>query len=214
MIKLLMVIFNDEKKLKSLFKKYKLTFNTMTYGLGTAPSAILDYLGLADVRKSIYFSLIPDTLEENFLKELKTKLKIKEAGRGIALTISLNSSNKYVKDLLPKGSDKVEKVENDYELIMTIVKEGYRDTVMQAAKKVGATGGTLIEGRSLGSSRTVFMDLAIEPEKDIVLNIVDKKIARKVMESITKEAGIKTEAHGLTFSLPIDRVIGLQDEKD
>lgn len=213
MIKLLIIIYNDEKKLKALFRKYKLTFNTMTYGIGTAPSNILRYLGLDEVRKNIYFSLIPNNIEEIFFKELQTKFRIKEAGRGIALTISLLRSNKYISDLLPKGSDDMEESVSTYELIMTIVKEGYSDTVMQAAKSAGCSGGTVISARSLGSSRTVFMDLTIESEKDLVLNIVEKEIAKEVMKEITKKAGVKTEARGLTFSLPIDKVIGLQTKE-
>ena len=55
------------------------------------------------------------------------------------------------------------------------------------------------------------MDLAIEPEKDIVLNIVSKDITKKVMAEITKLAGIKTDARGLLISLPIDKVLGLND---
>ena len=58
------------------------------------------------------------------------------------------------------------------------------------------------------------MNLAIEPEKDLVLNIVSKKIASKVMAQIREEAGIKSDARGLIISLPIDKVIGLQEDKD
>ncbi len=213
MVKLLVIIFNDEKKLKTLFKKHKLTYNAMTYGSGTASVSLLKYLGLDEVRKSIYFSLIPSTEEEIIFKELSTKLKIKEIGKGIAFTISLNSSSKFVSDTLKVGEEEMKDVNIEYELIVTIVKEGYSDQVMQAAKKSGCTGGTVIAGRSLGSSRTIFMDIAIEPEKDIVLNIVSKDIAKKVMQTITKEVGVKTEARGLVISLPIDNVLGLQDVK-
>lgn len=211
MIKLLVIIFNDEKKLKHLFKKYKLSYNAMTYAKGTASISLLNYLGLDEVKKSIYFSLIPNLIEENILKDLKNKFKIKEIGKGIAFTISLTSSNKFIKDNLMRGETIMEKSNSSYELIITIVKEGYSDLVMQASKKVGCNGGTLIEGRSLGTSRTIFMDLIVEPEKDIVLNIVSSDIKRKVMESINEICGVKTEARGLIISLPIDNVVGLQE---
>ena len=211
MIKLLIVIYNDEKKIKHLFKKYKLSYNVMTYAKGTASTSLLNYLGLDEVKKSIYFSLIPATLEKLILKELSNKLKLNEIGNGIAFTISLTSSNKFIKDNLVKGENIMEKSNSSYELIITIVKEGYSDLVMQASKKVGCNGVTLIEGRSLGTSRTIFMDLAIEPEKDIVLNIVSSDIKRKVMESINEMCGVKTEARGLIISLPIDNVVGLQE---
>lgn len=211
MIKLLVMIYNNEKKLKNILKKYKLNFNVMTYGSGTASLSLLTYFGLDKVKKSLYFSLIPSSIEEKVLQELETKLKLKQIGEGIGFTISLTSSNKFIKDILDKEGDMM-KNKDEYELIITIVKEGYSDLVMQAAKKEKATGGTVIYGRSLGSSRTILANLTIEPEKDIVLNIVPKEIKKQVMESINKETGVKTEARGLIMSIPIDNVIGLHEE--
>lgn len=211
MIKLLVMIYNNEKKLKNILKKYKLNFNVMTYGSGTASLSLLTYFGLDKVKKSLYFSLIPSSLEKKVLQELETKLNLKQIGEGIGFTISLTSSNKFIKDILDKEGDMM-KNKDEYELIITIVKEGYSDLVMQAAKKEKATGGTVIYGRSLGSSRTILANLTIEPEKDIVLNIVPKEIKKQVMESINKETGVKTEARGLIMSIPIDNVIGLHEE--
>lgn len=211
MIKLLVMIYNNEKKLKNILKKYKLNFNVMTYGSGTASLSLLTYFGLDKVKKSLYFSLIPSSIEEKVLQELETKLNLKQIGEGIGFTISLTSSNKFIKDILDKEGDMM-KNKDEYELIITIVKEGYSDLVMQAAKKEKATGGTVIYGRSLESSRTILANLTIEPEKDIVLNIVPKEIKKQVMESINKETGVKTEARGLIMSIPIDNVIGLHEE--
>ena len=56
MIKLLVMIYNNEKKLKNILKKYKLNFNVMTYGSGTASLSLLTYFGLDKVKKSLYFS--------------------------------------------------------------------------------------------------------------------------------------------------------------
>lgn len=211
MIKLLIVISNDNK-LNTILKHYKLNFNIITYGSGTASKSLLTYFGLDEVRKNVYFSLIPSYLEEKILISLKNKLNLNKIGQGIGFTISLKSSNKFIKDIL----DKKEMVmkSSDYELIVTIVKEGYSESVMNAAKKVGASGGTVIYGRSLGSSRTILANLQVEPEKDVVLNIVKKEIKNKVMESINKETGIKTDANGILLSLPIDNVIGLSEEND
>ena len=212
MIKLLIVISNDNK-LNVVLKHHKLNFNIITYGSGTASKSLLTYFGLDEVRKNVYFSLIPSYLEEKILTELKNKLNLNKIGQGIGFTISLKSSNKFIKDILDKKEIVMEN-SNNYELIVTIVKEGYSESVMNAAKRVGATGGTVIYGRSLGSSRTVLTNLQVEPEKDVVLNIVKKEIKNKVMESINKETGIKSDANGILLSLPIDNVIGLSEEND
>lgn len=209
MIKVLIVISNDEKKIKVLLKKYKLNYNLITYGKGTASNSLLKYFNLTEVRKTICCSIIPNQIETAFLKELNKKMKLKEIGKGIAFTIKITSSVKYLSNNV-KGDNFMEN-SNSYELIVTIVKEGYAEQVMQVAKKVGATGGTVIEGRSLGSKKTIFMNLAIEPEKDIVLNIVKKDLKRIVMETINELCGVKTEARGVIMALPIDNAIGLQE---
>lgn len=209
MIKLLIVISNDNK-LNVVLKHHKLNFNIITYGSGTASKSLLTYFGLDEVRKNVYFSLIPSYLEEKILTELKNKLNLNKIGQGIGFTISLKSSNKFIKDILDKKEIVMEN-SNNYELIVTIVKEGYSESVMNAAKRVGATGGTVIYGRSLGSSRTILTNLQVEPEKDVVLNIVKKEIKNKVLESINKETGVKSDANGILLSLPIDNVIGLND---
>ena len=209
MIKLLIVISNDNK-LNVVLKHHKLNFNIITYGSGTASKSLLTYFGLDEVRKNVYFSLIPSYLEEKILTELKNKLNLNKIGQGIGFTISLKSSNKFIKDILDKKEIVMEN-SNNYELIVTIVKEGYSEAVMNAAKRVGATGGTVIYGRSLGSSRTILTNLQVEPEKDVVLNIVKKEIKNKVMESINNETAIKSDANGILLSLPIDNVIGLND---
>ena len=96
-----------------------------------------------------------------------------------------------------------------YHLIITIVTEGYLEKVMSAAKKAGSSGGTALKGRGLSDNRPAkILGFNIEPEKDIILNIVSEKDKNKVMEAITKEVGIKTRGRGVCFSLPVEEAIG------
>lgn len=210
MVKLLVIIYNKEKLLKLLFKRYNLTYQVMTYAEGTASNSLLAYFGLNKSRKNVYFSLISKDIEDNILNDLKIWCNIDKIGYGIAFTISLTSSNKFIKDNLGDGEEKNMNKSN-YELVISIVSAGYSDMVMRAALKEGCSGGTVIKGRSVGSRGTIFMDISLEPEKDMVLNIVKSDIKKKVMERITKECGVKTDAHGVVISLPLDNVTGLQE---
>jgi len=102
------------------------------------------------------------------------------------------------------------KNEKEYELIVLIVSEGYASVAMDAAKKVGAGGGTLINGIGLGSKEaTKFLGITIEPEKDVVLILVEKDEKRKVMEEISNVVGLSHEGRGICFSIPVDNVVGL-----
>lgn len=214
-VKLLVIISNYEKKIENILKKHKLYYNIITYGTGTASKSLLTFFGLDEVKKNIVFSLIPSNLEKIVFDDLVNKLQIKEIGKGVIFSISLTSSNKFILDSFKLKGDSIMNdniSSNKYELVISIVKEGYSTLVMQAAKRVGCNGGTLIESRSLGSSRKILMNFNIYEERDIVLNIVNINIKKAVMEEITKEVGINTNAGGIVLSIPIDNIIGLQEE--
>jgi nitrogen regulatory protein PII len=97
-----------------------------------------------------------------------------------------------------------------YHLIITIVNSGYFDQVMEAAKGAGATGGTVVHARGLGSKEAMkYLGITIQPEKDLVLILTpkDKKLA--IMESIMHEVGINTPGMGICFSMPVDSTLGI-----
>ena len=95
-------------------------------------------------------------------------------------------------------------------LIITIANEGFAETVMNAAKKVGAGGGTTINGRGLETEKIVkFLGISIEPEKDIVLIITDEDKKTPIMNEIVESCGLKTPGAGICFSIPVENVVGL-----
>ena len=59
---------------------------------------------------------------------------------------------------------------NEYELVICIVNAGYAETVMDAAKDVGARGGTVINARGTANKEAEkIFNIAIQPEKEIVM---------------------------------------------
>ena len=53
----------------------------------------------------------------------------------------------------------------EHELIISIFNRGYSDTVMDAAKKAGARGGTVLNARGTGSHEVEkFFGITIQPE--------------------------------------------------
>ena len=64
-----------------------------------------------------------------------------------------------------------------HEMIMCIVNAGFSETVMEAAKSAGARGGTILNGRGTANKEAEsFFHIAIQPEKEIVMILVDAKI--------------------------------------
>lgn len=227
MIELLCLISNDneDKTIKPLYDKFNMPFNLTTYGEGTASSTTLEYFGLEDIKKYVYFSLIYEKDKKEILKSIRDNLDLDNPGYGICFTIPLSGSTKYILDKLKMEDNKMkkdDKMENKNEnkkmhhLIVTIVSEGFSEKVMKSAKKAGAFGGTLINGRSIyqTNSKRQFLGFSIEPEKDVILIVTEENKTNNIMKAIVKDTGLKTEGGGIIFSLPITDAIGLYEEKD
>ena len=214
---LLVLIYSEgnDKKINSILNKFGVKVKTVTNASGTASASVLDYFGLAETKKDVYLAIIPDYLEHNILSKLKNTFKFEEIGTGITFTIPISSSNKFLVDSFKK-SDVEEKVKdmkednNKYHLIITIVLEGYLEQAMAAAKKAGATGGTVIKGRGLANLVPAkVLGFNIETEREVILNVVEDESKQKVMEEITSAVGIKTGGKGVCIALPISDAIGL-----
>ena len=203
-----------ESKYLEILNKYKVKFKAITYAKGTASSSMLEYFGLNEVDKIVIFAVLPRVMGKHVLRYTKSRLKINEPGNGIAFTIPVSSSTSYMLDLYKNISlEDFEMKSEAKHLIITITNEGFAETVMNAAKKAGATGGTTINGRGLETEKIVkFLGISIEPEKDIVLILTDEGKKTPIMNEIVDSCGIKTPGAGICFSLPVENVAGLMDE--
>lgn len=100
----------------------------------------------------------------------------------------------------------------NHEAIFCVVNSGYSEAVMNAAKKLGAKGGTVINARGTASKEAeTFFHITITPEKEIVMILVPKKIKDDVLHALYKEVGLDTAGQGIAFSVPVDSVVGLSD---
>lgn len=98
----------------------------------------------------------------------------------------------------------------NHEVIFCIVNAGYSEMVMEAAKEAGARGGTILNARGTANKEAEsFFHIAIQPEKEIVMILVDAKIKDAVLHSLYQKAGLDTMGQGIAFSLPVDNVVGL-----
>lgn len=100
-----------------------------------------------------------------------------------------------------------------YEMILCIVNTGFSETVMDAAKEVGARGGTVIHARGTANKEAEqFFQITIQPDKEMVLILVPAEIKDNVLHAIYRSAGLKTEGQGIAFSLPVDDVVGISTQ--
>ena len=101
-----------------------------------------------------------------------------------------------------------------YETIFCIVNSGFSDTVMDAARACGASGGTVINARGTASKEAEkLFDIAIHPEKEIVMILVSKELKDPILHALYKTVGLNTPGQGIAFSVPVDEVVGLTQVK-
>lgn len=100
-----------------------------------------------------------------------------------------------------------------YEVVLCIVNAGYSDIVMDAAKEVGARGGTVIHARGTANKEAEqFFQITIQPDKEMVMILVPAEIKDDVLHAVYRNAGLKTAGQGIAFSMPVDSVVGLSGD--
>ncbi len=93
---------------------------------------------------------------------------------------------------------------NELKALYIIVNAGFSQEVVEIARAVGATGATIINARGSVAKPKTILGITIDTEKEIVLSVVKKEVAIKIMSEIKEKAGVGTPAHGLCFFLPVE----------
>jgi len=102
------------------------------------------------------------------------------------------------------------KVGRDHQLIVTIVRKGWAERIINAAKQAGARGGTILHGRGVGIHETKkLLGISIEPEKDIILTIIHKDKTDKVLKAIVDAGQFNKPGTGIGFVVDVDKVVGI-----
>ena len=97
-----------------------------------------------------------------------------------------------------------------HEAIFCIVNSGYSEAVMDAAKKAGARGGTIINARgTAGKEAETFFHIAVQDEKEIVMILIPKEIKDNVLNALYEAVGLDAAGQGIAFSVPVESVVGL-----
>ena len=103
----------------------------------------------------------------------------------------------------------------NHEVIFCIVNSGFADEVMNAAREFGASGGTVLRARGTANpDAEKLFNIAIQPEKEIVMILVDAKIKDDILHALYKAVGLNTPGQGIAFSMPVESVVGLNTSKE
>ncbi|MBQ8383371.1 MAG: P-II family nitrogen regulator [Clostridia bacterium] len=93
---------------------------------------------------------------------------------------------------------------NELKALYIIVNAGFASEVVEIARSAGSTGATIINARGSVAKPKTILGITIDTEKEIVLSVVKKDVAIKIVEQVKEKAGVGTAAHGLCFFLPVE----------
>ena len=103
----------------------------------------------------------------------------------------------------------MEQSNKNYKLIVTIVNKGKAGKVVDVSNKAGAFGGTTLFAH--GAAVRLLLGISIEPEKEIVLTVIEESKAQTVLDAIVTELELTEANKGIAFVLSLDQVVGIKE---
>ena len=217
----------DGRRLEELFDDLDIPFFYQCRGKGTASSEMMDIFGLSGTTRLITVGFLPKARVGELFEAMTHRLSYRQRGSGIALSIPITgiqsgilqmlredvaeAAEKHIKERIEKDMAEIEK-KSEYTVIWVSVASGYSDDVVDASRAAGARGGTVSKGRRRHSERvSQHMGISTQDEQDFVMIVTPKEKKSEVMSAISNACGLRTPAHGVVLSLPVDEVIGLEE---
>ncbi len=204
-------------KLVKLYKKNQVFTHIRFEGQGTATSEILDILGLGGSEKDILLSMTTRAAARVLLERLDDELRGAAPGRGIAFAIPLAAVSSLMAAYIglktkldSEGSGSMDNQQKT-SMILVTVNQGYTDVVMETARKAGARGGTIIRGRWAGdeSFAESYGITTLQEEKELIFIVVPTDLRNGIMDAVTKNHGLRTEAGAMVSSVGVEQLVHL-----
>ncbi len=191
-------------------KRSGITGATVMLGRGTVKTPSLGYLGLGDVRRELVLMVSGRDTARAAIEALHEKFRFDKPGHGIAFATAVcevtgtSSCSSCITG--ERGGDTV------YNVITIIVDKGKAEDVIDAAVKAGSKGGTIVNARGSGMHETSkLFSMSIEPEKEIVLIISERKGTEAIIDSIRKDLKIEEPGNGIIYVQQVSSAYGLYE---
>lgn len=207
-----------DEPLIAFFQEHNVETMTSIPCEGTASKKILSLLGLEETGKLYMYVMTTRRRAKQLMKAMVSELGLDMPGTGVAFTTPVTSiaGSSSLKHFI-SGQDIILEEVNDmpnafpYELIIAIANRGYSDMVMDAARSAGAMGGTVLHAKGTNpDSNANFFGMSIADEKEMLMILTAACQKADIMRAIMEQAGVRTPAHTVMFSLPVESVAGLR----
>lgn len=101
-----------------------------------------------------------------------------------------------------------------WKMITIIVNTGYADDIMDAARKAGASGGTITHARGTGTAEDAkFFGVTIVPEKEMIMILCESGKTQKIMDAITSLKCLDEPGIGIIYTQDVTDFRNLDPSK-
>ncbi|MUV36976.1 hypothetical protein JNUCC1_00782 [Lentibacillus sp. JNUCC-1] len=220
--KLMVTIVKKEnaKKVVAASKKAGARGGTVLRGDGIRLNEKKRVLGIPVEReREIVLTLVSDRIFPDVKQAIIDAVKLERPRHGIGFVIDAKKvtgicqmlgMDMEAEDHSDEGVNTMEEQDILYDLIVTIVNKGDNEKVVDATRKAGAEGGTILNGRGTGvHEKAKLFNIMIEPEKEVVLTLIDRNKTSKVLEAIEKDAQLNKAGKGIAFVIEVDQTVGI-----
>jgi nitrogen regulatory protein PII len=102
-----------------------------------------------------------------------------------------------------------------FKMIVVFIEDHKTSAVMDAARKAGATGATVINnarGEGLEITKT-FFGLSLETQRDVILMLVEEHLSRNILEIIDQVGEFdKKTGTGIAFQIDVEDAVGISHQ--
>lgn len=212
-IELITIIINFGKASKVLkcAKKNGVSGGTISIGIGTVSNPFFSMIGINESRKEIITILSEKNNAYKVLEIINNKFKMYKKGHGIAYTTSISKTRGTRQCPCENSKDNIKGGDGQmYHIITSIVDKGKAEEVIEAAKKAGSKGGTILNGRGSGIHDTEkLFSMEIEPEKEVVIIISENNSTDNIVESIRESLDMDSPGKGIIYVQEVNKAFGI-----
>ena len=180
---------------------------TVATARGTAPNAVLQFLGLGATPKDLYFTIVEESAEGRIRAVVSGAAAEEKAPFGIAFGAPVARFARFGFEDPGKNTPATQTaMTNANELVAFVVNKGFADDAMAAARRAGAGGGTVLRARGTAKpDDETFFGVPLVPEKELLLILAPGEIAGAVVDSVRALPCFRERGSGIAFTVPVDR---------
>lgn len=102
-----------------------------------------------------------------------------------------------------------------FKLIIALVEDNLTNDVIEAARKAGAMGSTVLNqarGEGMEKSKT-FLGLSLETQRDLILLLVEEHLSRHILETIEETGDFANKKNsGIAFQIDVEDAVGVNHQ--